>query len=196
MLARTVGPVGRRAKLSPQDYDRGALPAGEGECASPQPATTNENRRPILIRSADVWGIGAGGGNRCVAPVVGRRDTPTSETPAPSGAALRPRSPSVKPRHERPSPALGKPRPARVPACRSRLNESSGSPADGLPGESPPLRSAPPSHFGGMTGRVGTRPHLVAIAYQPRHTWNTRRAHVRHRSTLEAAPQPIAGTSP
>ena len=32
MLARTDGPAGRRAELSPQDYDCGALPESEGGC--------------------------------------------------------------------------------------------------------------------------------------------------------------------
>ena len=158
------------------------------------PATTSENRRLILIRPAGV-GIGDGGGSRCAVPVGGRRDTPASETPARPGPALRPRSPSASARHELPSPALGKLRPARAPAYRPRQqNESPGRPADSLPGESPPLRSAPPSHSGGMTGRVGTPSRPVGAAYRLRHTSSMRRARVRHRSTLEAAPQPSSGT--
>ena len=158
------------------------------------PVPTSKNRHLILIRSADV-GIGDGGGSRCAVPVGSRWDTPASETPAPSGAALRPRSPSVSSCHERPSPALGKLRPARAPAYRPRQqNESPGRLADSLPGESPPLRSAPPSHSGGMTGRVGTPSRPVGAAYRLRHTSSMRRARVRHRSTLEAAPQASSGT--
>ena len=197
---------------------RAPHPTHDGALASGQPArslvtvhvsahlitmvTVHVHRRRVhatvaadpTIRSADV-GIGDGGGSRCAVPVGGPRDTPASEPPAPAGAALRPRNPSISACHERPSPALGKLRPARAPAYRPRQqNESPGRLADSLPGESPPLRSAPPSHSGGMTGRVGTPSRPVGAAYRLRHTSSMRRARVRHRSTLEAAPQPSSGT--
>ena len=172
-------------------YTGAAPPRGgqaAGGCGHGE-GTDRRTSRPILIRSADV-DIGDGGESRCAVSVGGPRDTPASETPAPSGAALRPRSPSVSPCHERPSPALWKPRPARAPAYLSRQNESPGRPADSLPGESPRLRSAPPSHSGGMTERAGTLSRPIGAPYRLCHTSSMRRARVRHRSTLEAAPQP------
>ena len=162
----------------------------QGPCHVPLESCDDKREPPSHLDQVSDVGIGDGGGSRCAVPVGGRRDTPASETPAPSGATFRPRNPSISACHERPSPALGKLRPARAPADLSRRNESPRCPADSLPGESPPLRSAPPSHSGGMTERVGTLSRPIGAAYRLCHTSSMRRARVRHRSTLEAAPQP------
>ena len=110
-------PIHRPARAAPPSGGQAAGGCGRGE------GTDRRTARPILVRSADV-GIGDGGGSRCAVPVGGRRDTPASEPPAPSGATFRPRNPSISACHERPSPALGKLRPARAPADLSRRNES------------------------------------------------------------------------
>ena len=102
-------PIHRPARAAPPSGGQAAGGCGRGE------GTDRRTARPILVRSADV-GIGDGGGSRCAVSVGGPRDTPASEPPAPAGAALRLRSPSISACHERPSPALGRLWPARAPA--------------------------------------------------------------------------------